>query len=120
MKCAPKVRHFCRAYQGGDRMIEIGTFKEIENDDYPPFESTDQPIPEKEIVLRYLKETPDVAAAPAILRDVFTGESLHMELLARSDGVYIWRSDIAYYFEKYDLKLPNEFIEYVLQQTAAK
>ena len=97
-------------------MIEIGTFKEIENDDYPEFKATEKPIPEKEKVLRYLQDTPDVAVSPSVLRDVFTGERLRMDLCAKSDGVYIWRSDIAYYFEKYDLKLPDEFIEYVLRK----
>ena len=36
------------------------------------------------------------------------------------DDICIRRSDIACYFEKYDLKLPDEFIEHVMKQTAAK
>lgn len=95
---------------------EIGTFKELGNDKYPAFEATPHEIPEKEIVLKYLEETPSVAAAPSILRDVFTGERLKMDLFAKSDGEYIWRSDIAYYFDKYNLKLPKEFIDHVLKQ----
>jgi len=33
-----------------------------------------------------------------------------------SDGKYQWRSDIIYYVEKYDLELPEEFVNYVLEQ----
>lgn len=96
-------------------MKEVGTFKEIENGNYPEFEATKTAIPEKMKVLKYLKETPSVAVAPAVLRDVFTGERLNMDLYAKSDGTYIWRSDIAYYFDKYNLKLPDEFINHVLK-----
>ena len=99
-------------------MKEIGTFKELKNnnDKYPAFEATPNEIPEKKIILEYLEGTPSVAVAPAIVKDIFTGERLKMELFAKSDGIYIWSSDIAYYFDKYNLKLPKEFIEHVLKQ----
>lgn len=52
--------------------------------------------------------------------DVFTKERLYTAISLQGDDICIRCSDIAYYFEKYDLKLPDEFIEYVLKQTAAK
>jgi len=32
-----------------------------------------------------------------------------------NDGKYTWRSDVIYYFEKYNLKLPDEFVKEVLK-----
>ncbi len=33
-----------------------------------------------------------------------------------SDGKYEWRSDVIYYVDKYDMELPDEFIQHVLAQ----
>ena len=47
--------------------------------------------------------------------DAFTKEILYTAISLQGDDICIRCSDIAYYFEKYDLKLPDEFIEYVLK-----
>ena len=50
--------------------------------------------------------------------DKFTGERINgmpsVEL--RSDGKFTWWSDLAYHVEKYNLRLPKEFEEYVLNR----
>ena len=100
-----------------EKRIEIGTFRELNgNDYYPEFESLKLPAEKKETVMSYLRNAPHIAESPGMAVDAFTKERLHMAISIQGDDIYIRRSDIAYYFEKYDLKLPDEFFEYVRQQ----
>ena len=64
----------------------------------------------------YLKRGKILAGCPGILRDVFTGEKICGGWLLYSDGVYSWESDIIYYYEKYNLRLPRDFIDYVCKK----
>ena len=73
---------------------------------------------EKEKVVQYTRSEV-IAAAPANVRDVLNPEVKIPELLLMSDGKYQWRSDIIYYVEKYDLELPEEFVNYVLARLSA-
>ncbi|MBR1527705.1 MAG: hypothetical protein IJ642_00210 [Oscillospiraceae bacterium] len=72
-----------------------------------------QPIENKEQILCYLKSVPWVAftSQPAI--DKITGDQILDANNARSDGVWHWYEDEIYYFEKYNLRLKSEFIEYM-------
>ena len=100
-------------------MILIGEIQELlKNDKYPSIKTfINKPMEEKEKVVQYMNTRSEViAAAPAIVRDVLNPEVKIPELLLMSDGKYQWRSDIIYYVEKYDLELPEEFVNYVLEQ----
>jgi hypothetical protein len=70
----------------------------------------------KEKVVKYLKEGKELAIAPSITRDILDPNVRLPRLSLMGDGEYEWRSDIAYYVEKYDLELPQEFIEHVLEK----
>ena len=91
-------------------MIGIGYFFEHHGKDYPEFQTTQSDIPNKTQVLRYLRSCKVIAAAPGIMRDAFTGKVIPGEMLAYSDGKYYWGSEAIYYFEKYNLKLPDDFL----------
>lgn len=54
--------------------------------------------------------------APARLRDVVSGDVIYEPLAFSEDGEYAWRSDVVYYFEKYNLTLPEEFIVTVINR----
>lgn len=54
------------------------------------------------------------AVAPAIVTDIINPENRVGELYFMTDGKYAWRSDLIYYFEKYDMQLPFEFIQHAL------
>lgn len=99
-------------------MIEIGQTLEIyHNDKYPSImELINKPIREKEKILRYMKKCHIDAVAPARLRDVINPENKIPDLFAMSDDTYCWRSDVIYYVEKYDMALPEEFIQHVLSR----
>lgn len=97
-------------------MIVIGKSREIYNDKTLPsikdnHRKLDPAIKKK--VIGYLRAGRVTAASPAILKDVFTKEPLRIALCMQTDGQYAWRSDVLYYFEKYDLDLGEEFIEHV-------
>ena len=102
--------------------IVIGMYKEIGGDGYPPIREllSEAPIEGKVIVSRYLKEQPDVAASPGFMKDEITNERIPGTLLMYSDGVYAWRSEVVFYFDEYNLRLPEEFINHVFEQEGRK
>lgn len=91
-------------------MTAVGFFKERHGKNYPAFQTTESDIPCKNRVLEYLRKGKIIAVAPGRIRDVFTDEAVPGEILAYSDGKYYWNSETIYYFKKYNLKLPDEFI----------
>ncbi len=102
-------------------MLTIGKFKEAfqqayKDTDLPSIKAliSSEPISMKEKVLDYLKSAKIVAVSPSIPRDVITQERIPGDFCYYSDGKYSWRSDTIYYFEKYNLKLEDEFIQHVL------
>ena len=99
-------------------MIEIGQTREIyHNDKYPSImDIINKPIREKEKILRYMRGCHIDAVAPAMLRDVINPANKIPDLFAMSDGTYGWRSDVIYYVEKYDMALPEEFVQHVLNR----
>lgn len=99
-------------------MIIIGQTCELDKDKkYPPIRDLiNKPIKEKSKVIEYMKKSKVIAVAPAIVRDIINPNNKIPELFLMTDGKYEWRSDVIYYVEKYDMELPEEFIEYVLSE----
>lgn len=98
-------------------MVVIGRCKELYYDDTLPSIAelvSDTPIQNKNDVLRYLRKGKITSCSPALVRDIFTNEVINIPLNCMTDGVYAWRSDIIYYFEKYNLKLDDGFMNHVL------
>lgn len=93
-------------------MIYIGEFREGFGAGYPPIAEciSDVAIPEKNRVMLYLKRGHVTAASSTRFTDAFTGDTIPGEALCYTDGEYAWRSDLCYYFEKYNFVLPPEFI----------
>ena len=101
--------------------IWIGEAKEFDGEGHPSIkELIHKPIKEKDIIVAYMKDSPKLAYAPAIVRDVLNPEVHLPELALMSDGKYKWRSDLIYYVEKYDMELPQEFIDHALAQIQAR
>ncbi len=101
-------------------MIWIGRFKETHNkNEYPSiFVAIHENVPEnKNIILDYLKHGRDVASSPGYLYDKINGETLLRNPTCYTDGKYYWRSDLIYYYEKYNVELPDDFIKYVLKNS---
>lgn len=102
-------------------MIVIGKFKETYNDNRLAsiFDAVhDSPPPEKDKVLKYLKSGKAGAMSPSILYDrVSNGAGIIKNPVCYNDGVYAWRSDVIYYYEKYNIDLPDDFIKHVLRKS---
>lgn len=75
------------------------------------------PNPNKEKILWYMKRAPVSWAAPGVLRDVMTGEYMHIPWHVHSDGEYAWCSSLWYYVEKYDYELPAEFVKKIVRSS---
>ncbi|WP_160680904.1 hypothetical protein [Clostridium sp. C8-1-8] len=100
-------------------MIFIGqTYENYKDNRYPLIKDLiNKPIIEKEKIIKYMKECKITAVSPAIVTDLINPENKIIGLYSMNDGKYAWNSDLIYYLEKYDMELPEEFIEHVLRQT---
>ena len=71
----------------------------------------------KNDVLRFLKNgTVDLARASRA-KDVFTGEFIPTEVLVMHDGDFYWSNTLAWYVEKYNLRLPLDFERHILMKS---
>jgi len=73
------------------------------------------PYAGKEKVIAYLSKGRKTYVATSYSRDVFTGEMIPGERCGMTDGEYSWNSALAYYVERYNLRLPLEFEEKALR-----
>lgn len=67
-------------------------------------------------IATYLKTGTPVMTQTSYARDVFTGALLGYEKVFYNDGVYAWSNDLAYYVEKYNLKLSDDFMKHALSK----
>ena len=73
--------------------------------------------PEKNAVIRFLKNgTVDLARASRA-KDVFTGAVIPTEVLVMHDGDFSWSNTLAWYVEKYNLRLPSDFENHILMNS---
>ena len=69
----------------------------------------------KEQILNYLKKETFIFVRLDILRDIFTGDTISYENRVLGDNEYVWSEELIYYVEKYNAKLPNEFVNHILK-----
>ena len=99
-----------------DKFIIDDDITELSKDDFKKIIS-DKSIKQKDIILQYLKKFPYSAYTSQPVFDKFSGEEVFEADNAHTDGVYTWYESEIYHFEKYNLKLNDDFIEYVLNKT---
>lgn len=75
-------------------------------------------LEKKETILKYLKNQSVLAIATSYFHNDISNESTNIPLIAYTDNVYVWDTRDIYYFEHYDLKLNDDFIDYVLNKVA--
>ncbi|MEG1536985.1 MAG: hypothetical protein RSB90_10795 [Eubacterium sp.] len=100
-------------------MKQIGTYKEAFGDNYLPLKEqiSKESIVGKEKILAYLKKGEVIAVAGSIgFKDILADKQIFEDDLVYSDGQYEWFTETVYYFEHYNLKLPDEFIQAVLSK----
>ena len=97
----------------------IGRFRETYHDDRFPsvLDYINPEEPEnKQIILDYLKKGRVTAVYPARLYDAVTKQTQNVSLRCLTDGKYAWRSDLIYYYTKYNVKLDHDFISYIMRK----
>ena len=100
-------------------MKDIGAFRETYNNDkLPSIMAAIRPNPpeHKAKILAYLKRGKETGRATTRFSDKIGGVEM-IPAICYTDDVYEWRSDTIYYYEKYNIELPKDFIEHVLKRT---
>lgn len=67
-------------------------------------------------IIEYLKNGKQTMVAVGKPIDFFTGEQLTTSKVFMNDGKFSWINTLAYYVEHYNLRLPQEFEDYVLKK----
>jgi hypothetical protein len=71
----------------------------------------------KERILSYFNTYSTAnAVITCMATDYITGEKLSESVKCFDDGIYLWTNEEVHLFKKYDLKLNDDFIEYVLSK----
>ena len=76
-----------------------------------------EPYPSKDAIIQYLRNGDMVLARVSRIKDVFSGEYIPFEVLIMTDGKYFWSNILAWYVDKYNVRLPKEFEAHILKQT---
>ena len=80
--------------------------------------STAVVLPEKAKILEYFQNhTSNAAYASSTIVDVTTHTDTKIPEALYNDGEYRWSATLVYLFEKYNLKLNDEFIQHVLSNS---
>ena len=100
-------------------MKYLGEYSELENNN-PRLPLLDKnvsniPHPRKDVILSYLKNKKyEDGAMPASKRDIFNNDFICGDCLSYTDGEFAWDFETVYYFEKYNMNLPEDFIRKVV------
>ena len=73
---------------------------------------------DKQKVIAYLKSQKRVAGCPKAAIDCVTGEQISPSYSVYTDGEYDWCDFLIYHIEKYNVLLPQDFIEHIMKQAA--
>jgi len=95
------------------------TYREFYDDEdgisiYDYLEKT--PYSKQDKIARFLNSGKIEFARLSRVKDIFTGERIPREVLVMSDGEYYWANYLAWYVEKYNLRMPEEFEKYILER----
>lgn len=75
--------------------------------------------PSKQAILGFLKSFPPEAVAAGYFTDLFTGQEIrNKDECYYESGKWWWTTQDIYHFEKYDMKLDDDFCKYVLNQVS--
>lgn len=97
----------------------IGEYKEMNpNYDYPSIKDffEEKPYDGQDRVAEYLKNGAVDMVSFQIPKDIVSGERIPMTKVGMNDGEYTWFNTLAYYVEKYNLRLPKDFEEKILKK----
>jgi hypothetical protein len=106
------------AGNGGDhRLLPLGVFREFSDwsSDSPSIRDAIGAGPPPEVQRRlafYLSQATSIRATMGRESDVIDGEDVYLSTGLQSDGDWYWRGDLAHYVLKYNVQVPDAFIEH--------
>lgn len=74
-----------------------------------------EPHKSKAAILKHLRNGHVHMVTASRIVDILSGEKTNIELVFMNDGKYSWTSKVPYYVDKYNLQLPDDFVEHVLK-----
>lgn len=74
----------------------------------------DAPSPFCQKILAYLNNGKLILASPSSAVDVFSRERIDQTNCILTDGEYSWSNSLGYYIQKYNLQIPKEFENKIL------
>ncbi len=83
--------------------------------EFVSLEPSSTPHPDKAKILVFMKHSPVKAVAPGIPKDRLTADRIPCEMICYEALGYIWTSMDTWHFEKYNFKLPDDFIEIAIE-----
>ncbi len=98
-------------------MIVIGRFRENYKDDkYPSIMDfiKDTEPSKKDEVIKYFDKSKISSVSTSYVYDEIGKVQTSIPLVMKTDGEYAWRSDLEYYYNKYNIDLPQKFIEKII------
>lgn len=72
---------------------------------------------EQDKIVRFLETGEVVLAQLSRNRDVFDNSVIPTEVLVLTDGKYMWCNHLAYYVDKYNVRLPKDIENHILGAT---
>ncbi len=103
-------------------MISVGFFEEMDiaahNDGKIADFIVDKVNYDKKTVVDYLKSFKHFASCPRDAVDCISGETITPSFKIYKDDEYCWPDSLIYHIEKYNIALPQEFINKIMDITA--
>lgn len=81
----------------------------------PEFEREILTADDKLTLLNHLKKQGVPSIAGGLVKDMVLGIEIDLPEVVFDDGEFEWYTSTMYHFEKYDMKLAEEFVEHVLE-----
>lgn len=73
-----------------------------------------EPSPYCNKIVEYLNNGKVVLTSPSCAMDVFSGARIASSRCILTDGEYSWNNTLAYYVKEYNLQIPKEFEEKIV------
>lgn len=103
------------AGEGGGVLLDLGCFRELGYESGASLAASrrPEPWPEQAKVVAYLRAGEMTTFCPGFEDDVFEQGTESGNSGMRSDGVYRWPDVLAYYVERYNVRLPDAAIAHM-------
>jgi hypothetical protein len=76
--------------------------------------TSEQPLPDSHRITTYLASGHELFSAMGARRDALGGGEMIIGADSlRTDGVWLWREDLRYYFSRYHITLPADFLAFI-------